>query len=99
MNCVENYWIGPYGVRVSADIESVIDIDDVSLIRKDGTKIKIEKCYGFDSKGELTRTNLIESEYKYKYAYFDLSNNQYYYNNPQPKPKLEPSTAFECSII
>ena len=32
----KDYWIGPYDIKVPSSIDSIIDIDECSLIKKNG---------------------------------------------------------------
>lgn len=67
-NLTSPFWIGPYGIYVPDDIDSVIDMDGKNFINK----------HSFLTTNELSILN--EDEYKKKYAVKNTVDQKWYYN-------------------
>jgi hypothetical protein len=67
---INNYWIGPYGIIISNDINRVKDPDQCNFILKPGN---------IRTNAYTTNTPLTKEEYMSKYATL-FPNNKYYFN-------------------
>jgi hypothetical protein len=65
------HWIGPYGIKVPSEINLVTDTDCCSLLKKDGTRIKL---YPY------SEVDLTEKEFKKEYAVYNPTDWYYYWD-------------------
>jgi len=82
-------WIGPYGILVPNEIESIVGDDGCNILSKYGpqTEIYCEK-------------RLSEAKYKKLYAKFDAKDGKWYYQEPKQNHKtIESNKQKMCTII
>lgn len=66
---MNEYWIGPYGILIPDTIKSVIDIDGINTIYKDGSSTEISNG------GKV----ISEQIYKDRYTIYNSDDGKWYY--------------------